>query len=57
MDFFKSFIKYDLDAKVGFVICTIAGYCLYKLIMNQISKKSVSDDDCIVSILNDYLLK
>ncbi|KAL2731649.1 hypothetical protein V1477_015472 [Vespula maculifrons] len=54
MDFFKSFIKYDLDAKVGFVICTIAGYCLYKLIMNQISKKSVSDDDCIAyKELND----
>ncbi|XP_046835177.1 peptidyl-tRNA hydrolase 2, mitochondrial-like [Vespa crabro] len=47
MDILKSPLKNGVDTTIGFVICTMAGYCIYKLIMYRIDKKSVSDDNCI----------
>ncbi|KAK2587245.1 hypothetical protein KPH14_002982 [Odynerus spinipes] len=37
MDSLESLLKNGIDLKVGFVVGAIAGYCLYKLIMNQVS--------------------
>lgn len=57
MDILKSILENGIDDNIAFLICSIAGYCIYKLIMYRRNKTSLSDDGCIVSILNHYMLK
>lgn len=57
MDILKSVLENGIDDNIAFLICSIAGYCIYKLIMYRRNKTSLSDDGCIVSILNQYILK